>query len=580
MSEQSPSEPTPLTPEALDSLLSDLDHASFVAFVADLRERAGWEVDRERAADGESGADSEGSVLVASRPDGERERLLVWTDERGRLDRLLDTDPEPPAPPAAGETVDAVVARSRDAEAAAAVAEARNARLIDADDLHDRLLYAIDRESCRDLCATHFDRAVDPRPAPEPDDPGRAGPFQPRVLLVGVALLGLVVAGGAGLPGGPGDDPAPGAVDSPPGTAGVNPVGAPTETPDTPEPTSDTPTPTGLPWLDPPTDTPGTPVTPDPPEECSGDTGTSSDAFPASCATLASFNAPELTVAPGTTTTINATVTNPYLFNITDAGVELRAPANWTVAPVTGTTFERLSPQETLTVAWNLTVPADAAGEYELRTVSTYSSSTDTARAVETHAVTVDPDSLRPPAVPPCTEAGTCYLLTVEGTPTVAPGETTTVTGTLYNPRNFTLANGSVELRAPANWTVAPVAGTTFERLEPGEVRIARWNVTAPASANATVDLTAVTNYTRPGSPDFPNVTTSNTYPVEIVDGNATNPGGHGDPPPGPSIRAVASPSVRTVASPSVRTVAGPSVRATPRARPGTDFPSASRGTR
>ena len=152
----------PPTPGALESLLADAGHETFISFVADLLAREGRDVRRE------------GPVIVAEGPDGHRDRVLVWTDERNAIGRLLGSgrsrsDPGP---------VDAVVARDRDRTSTAAIAESHDAEVIDTDELHDRLLYSIDREACLDLCREHVGVAVVPV-AVTPADGTRLGALPP-----------------------------------------------------------------------------------------------------------------------------------------------------------------------------------------------------------------------------------------------------------------------------------------------------------------------------------------------------------------------------------------------------------------
>ena len=180
-----------------------------------------------------------------------------------------------------------------------------------------------------------------------------------------------------------------------------------------------------------------------------------------------------------------------------------------------------------------MTAPASATGAYTLSGNTTYTARGASGRAnrTATHTYRVSVTPPPPPGTDPCydavspiTEAGTCYLLTLaESPPELTAGETTTLTGTLYNPRDYGLTNGSVTLRPPtANWTVAPVEGRTFETLGSGAVRLARWNVTPPASAGGTVGVPGRTTYTRLGGPDFPNVSVAAEYPVSIVAANAS----------------------------------------------------------
>jgi hypothetical protein len=191
-----------LTPDALESLLGDLDEERFVAFVDGLWSRGGWTTDREGA-------------TLAVRRGGETSRLLVWTDDRSRIERLLDGDPDGPDAGA----IDAVVTRRRDAASARRIAEAHDADVIDTDGLYDRLLYAIDRGAARELCGTYFGDDVEPRPPSDPGPDGRtiAGTVSPRTFLVAAALLALVAAVGVGLSGQP-----PGETDPAPETPAVD----------------------------------------------------------------------------------------------------------------------------------------------------------------------------------------------------------------------------------------------------------------------------------------------------------------------------------------------------------------------
>jgi len=520
MTDPTPEGPTPLTPAALESLLADASHEAFVAFLADLRERCGWAVDRE------------GSVLTVTR-DGDRERLLVWTDDRGRLERLLGAGP---AVPDAGP-VDAVVTRSRDATSAAVVAEDRGAAVIDTAGIHDRLLYAIDRESARALCEAHFDRPVAPRPGRDAGtdaDPGGAdgastGAVSSRALLVGVALLALVVAGAAGLPAGPlgaAPDVAPG------GDTVETPAATPFGADGTGDASASTPTPASTPANG--GNAPGTPTpandsdapgTPTPANGSDGPEASGPRDCPGCPSLLAFDDAP--TATADATTTINGTLSNPYPFPLSDVAVDLEAPGgNWIVSPVEGTTVDTLGPKESRPVAWTISAPPGTEGNHTLAATTVYADGRSTLRTTAEYDLAVAAPGLQPPAVQPCTETlgplvtgGSCHLLTLDGDPPgVTAGETTTITGRLYNPREYALANGSVALEAPGNWTVTPLDGTTFDELAPGAVRVARWNVTPPASASGTVGLSGVTNYTRRGGPGNPNVSLSRRYPVAVSD--------------------------------------------------------------
>jgi hypothetical protein len=469
------SDQTPLTPATLESLLVEVDHGEFVDFVADLRGKRGWAVDRE------------GSVLAVTSEGGERERLLVWTDDRSRLEQLLDA--EPTAPATGG--IDAVVTRERDAETARKIADERGAAVVDTTAIHDRLLYAIDRGDCRNLCETQFGRPVDPRPGADPGATTEAstGLFSSRVFVVGIVLLGLVVAGAAGLPAGPfGDAPdgSPGGVPGEPTTA-TAPPGHPTPTP------------------------------------AIGPVFVGED--------LLTFEE-TATVTANTTMTINGTLHNAYEFELAGVAVELDTPgADWSVTPIEGSSIGTLDPGESRSVAWNLTVPPGTGGNYTVTAVA--ADGQGTLGVAGEHDIAVEPTGLRPPADAPCVEAlgpliegGSCYLLTFDGDPAaVTAGETTTVTGRLYNPREDPLVNGSVVLDPPTeNWTVTPVNGTTFEELDPGAVRRVAWNLTPPVLASGTHTVTSNTTYARPGGPGRPNRTITHSYQVSVAPAEVTQP--------------------------------------------------------
>ncbi|MFB6229482.1 MAG: hypothetical protein ABEH88_13205 [Halobacteriales archaeon] len=227
--------PLRLTPETLESLLAGREKDAFAAFVADLYERTGHETEQ-RA-----------NVITTTAPNGDRERLLVWTDDRTRIERLLGTDP----PEVDVEDIDAVVSLGRDAATAATTAAEADADLLETTDLHDRLLYAMDRETCRDLCQAHFDRAVEPRPAPaeESESASLAGLPGGRIALAALVVCSLIVLGAAGLPGAMTPDGAatvPGEAPTAdqPGSGPVTPVGGAggTPTPTPAPPTTEIPT--------------------------------------------------------------------------------------------------------------------------------------------------------------------------------------------------------------------------------------------------------------------------------------------------------------------------------------------------
>ena len=343
--------PLHLTPDAMESLLTELDDDAFAAFVADLYERTGRDTARR------------GTVVTATTPDGDRERLLVWSDDRGRVGRLLGADVTVPDV----DAVDTVVTRERDAAAASMIAEETGADLLDTTALHDRLLYAMDRGTCRSLCQTHFDRAVDPQRKPETDSDavGIDGLLRPRIALAVVAVCGLLVAGAAGFPGAgqPGGDasvPGSGAgtVD-PNGTAVVTPIGG-----------GGTPVPTETVA---PTETPvpaGGPVELSP---CSG-----AGDVQELCLPPRPFDPPEnQTFTPGETAVVEGTFENAYQTPIEDGLVAAETPPGWRVRVVNATQFDvvgnnyvyvgPLDPGESRNATWEIVPPETAdPGQYTL----------------------------------------------------------------------------------------------------------------------------------------------------------------------------------------------------------------------
>ncbi|MFB6295711.1 MAG: hypothetical protein ABEH66_02585 [Halobacteriales archaeon] len=310
--------PVRLTPSALASLLADLDHEAFVAFVADLRAREGRGVDRE------------GSVLTLGDGSDECERLLVWTDGRTRRQRLLGASPDAPET----GSLDAVVARDGDLRAARAIAEKRGARVVGPADLRDRLLYAIDRGACRELCREHFGREVVPRPAPES---GREGADSaprslsyPPTIVVAAALTGVLVAAAVGMAGLPGAS-GPRATATPDagatvGTAAVTPAGGGVATSSTPPPGT-------------PPEFPGFSLDGDHP----------------------------VNATPGSTITVSGVFYNHNDHELRNLSLSIESSSgSVTVARVNGTTRDTLAPLRSHRVTWVLEVGEPAAGEHRL----------------------------------------------------------------------------------------------------------------------------------------------------------------------------------------------------------------------
>jgi hypothetical protein len=499
------SEAVRLTPAALESLLEDLDHDAFVGFVADLYARGGRTTDRT------------GDHILVSTANGENERILVWTDDRGRIERLGREQPDTPETP-----TDAVVTRGRDASTAALIADEHDARLVETADLHDRLLYAIDRETCRGLCRDHLGQAVDPVPGqPDPTSEGAATvpPSLTRLLAV-VALCGVVLATVAALPGItlPGEPTADAGVPAgtPVGPGAVTPVGGgttPTEPP-TPQPTP-APQPT--------------PVCTDCP------------------AVFYQSYARSRTVSAGGTMTIEATVSDTSLAaNITGGWITVEPPGAWNVTSlILGIDDYRYPPINTTTVGvrsvgppltnvgvlgslvlnvargdwtteWNLAVPESVdGGRYNVSLVSAYRTEGGRSRVRENVTVAVKPAGCREPCGLLSQTANGSGEFDPPGSPQGENGST--VTGVLYNPYPYNLTNGTIRL-APdrPNWTLTPVNGTSFDVLGPGDSQAVAWNLSydgPPSKYPPPNRYTGTVTYTRANGT---RVTVPITYTGEV----------------------------------------------------------------
>ena len=217
-------------PSVADAPLADLcrtaDQEMVTAFVADLQEARGWDVDRR-----------EDRRLILSTPEAERRVGVVHPADDPATDLL--------------EWADAVVAPD-----ASAVPAHVDVELIDATALSRQLAYAVDRSVARDLLGSHFGWTP---PAPEGTDEGTGertddntpgGPasvasrlFRPgvgRSQVVLAAILVLAVAGGLAvivaeeLDGGSLDDTTAGAAAETP-----TPTATPTPAPETETPTAE-----------------------------------------------------------------------------------------------------------------------------------------------------------------------------------------------------------------------------------------------------------------------------------------------------------------------------------------------------
>ncbi|MFB6218484.1 MAG: DUF4864 domain-containing protein [Halobacteriaceae archaeon] len=162
----------PLSRRAFARRLRRLPRERLAAFVADLWALGGWETE---VADGH---------VVARRGDEQR-RLLVYRERRLRADEA-----PPPGPP-----VDVVVTTGGPDGAGAAVADDRDADLVTAGDLYDRLLYAVDRTAAKALLWDYFDAGAGvPVPSVAGSTASRVG-----ALAVALAVVVAVAAGAAGV---------------------------------------------------------------------------------------------------------------------------------------------------------------------------------------------------------------------------------------------------------------------------------------------------------------------------------------------------------------------------------------------
>jgi hypothetical protein len=193
-------------------------------------------------------------------------------------------------------------------------------------------------------------------------------------------FLTLIGAGGvAGLAGcGGDDDDTPTETDS---------DGTPTDTDgdSTPTDTDDDSTPTD-------TDD-GTPTDTD------GDTPTETDAetptdtpdqnFPPNLPTVVTFNSGG-SFSAGETTTLTATVNNPYLFPMQSVQVSLEAPGeDWTVEATGETNLGEISEAASKELSWEITPPEDANGTFTLTASISYESETDQAESENSLSITI-----------------------------------------------------------------------------------------------------------------------------------------------------------------------------------------------
>ncbi len=120
------------------------------------------------------GVETEGSVVVVARDSG-TERVAVGPPTGDPVDIVV----------VAGGWLDAFPGGGRRARRARRTARVRGATVLGPTDLHDRLLYAVDRGRARQICRAHLGLAFDGG-----DGPGAAAPV---LAVAAAALLGLAL---------------------------------------------------------------------------------------------------------------------------------------------------------------------------------------------------------------------------------------------------------------------------------------------------------------------------------------------------------------------------------------------------
>jgi hypothetical protein len=89
-----------------------------------------------------------------------------------------------------------------------------------------------------------------------------------------------------------------------------------------------------------------------------------------------------LTAAPGTTTTVHATLADSGPGSVSNATISLHVPAGWAVSPTSATTAASIAAGSSLTASWSVTAPA-GSGPTEAATLSATASYTDDATGTQ-----------------------------------------------------------------------------------------------------------------------------------------------------------------------------------------------------
>lgn len=156
------------SPSEFSSRVRKLSRDDQAAFVADLLEAQGWDVDRE------------GSVIHAM--DDESERTFSVGVPPGDIAVDLIVAPPP-------SRIGSRLPWGKSPEARAADLDAE---LLDTEDLRNRLLYAIDRTVAGSIVEKHFDTQLEVTPEPE-TEPGTSVPTI-AVAVVVLIVIGMIVA--------------------------------------------------------------------------------------------------------------------------------------------------------------------------------------------------------------------------------------------------------------------------------------------------------------------------------------------------------------------------------------------------
>lgn len=135
------------------------------------------------------------------------------------------------------------------------------------------------------------------------------------------------------------------------------------------------------------TDGEGRPTDADTPDET--ETEAPNQDIPDDPPSLVSFEGGGL-VGSGETTTLTATVSNPYLYPIRSVEVRLEAPNDgWTVEATGETALGTIETASSVEVSWEVTAPEDADGDVTLAGSASYATNTDSTETQFSRSITV-----------------------------------------------------------------------------------------------------------------------------------------------------------------------------------------------